>query len=60
MNVKEEKVVVATWLYYYWMDYNLRWDPTQFGGLEEIIVNTKDIWIPDFYKTWYELMKILK
>ena len=51
MDVREEKVLISTWLYYNWIDHNLRWDPTKFGGLKEIIVNTDDIWIPDYYKT---------
>ena len=51
VNVKEQKVVITTRLFHYWIDHNLRWDPAQFGGLKEIIVDTNDIWIPDFYKT---------
>ncbi len=31
------------------MDEILRWDPTDYGGLETAIMNARMIWVPDLY-----------
>ena len=49
LNVKEQKVTIAVWLYYYWRDFNLRWNSEDHGGVTEIIINPNDVWVPDFY-----------
>ena len=49
LSVKEQKLEIATWLYYYWKDHNLKWEPDEYGGLNEVIINPGDVWIPDFY-----------
>ncbi|KAK3730838.1 hypothetical protein QZH41_009948, partial [Actinostola sp. cb2023] len=31
----------------YWTNELLRWDPAKYGGINEIHVNPRDIWVPD-------------
>lgn len=30
-----------------WSDYKLKWDPSEYGGIESINVPAEQIWIPD-------------
>lgn len=30
-----------------WMDYKLRWDPAEYGGVEVLYVPSDTIWLPD-------------
>lgn len=30
-----------------WMDAKLNWDPDEYGGVEQLIVPSEHIWIPD-------------
>lgn len=30
-----------------WLDYKLRWDPEDYGGVEMLYVPSQHIWLPD-------------
>ncbi|KAF2896149.1 hypothetical protein ILUMI_10027 [Ignelater luminosus] len=30
-----------------WVDYKLRWDPEEYGGVEQLYVPSEHIWLPD-------------
>ncbi|CAG7817021.1 unnamed protein product, partial [Allacma fusca] len=30
-----------------WTDYKLLWDPTEYGGVEQLYVPSEHIWLPD-------------
>lgn len=38
-----------SWLTMSWKDEHLLWDPQNFNGIDRIIVNFGEIWIPDIY-----------
>ncbi|EPQ01595.1 Neuronal acetylcholine receptor subunit alpha-6 [Myotis brandtii] len=48
-NVDEVNQIMETnlWLRHIWNDYKLRWDPTEFDGIETIRVPADKIWKPD-------------
>ncbi|ELT87768.1 hypothetical protein CAPTEDRAFT_65079, partial [Capitella teleta] len=35
------------WVRAYWTDVNLRWDPQEYGGIDEITLTPSRIWTPD-------------
>lgn len=37
-----------------WFDYKLRWDPEEYGGVEQLYVPSEHIWVPDIvlYNNW--------
>uniref|UniRef100_A0A1I8IAX4 Neur_chan_LBD domain-containing protein n=1 Tax=Macrostomum lignano TaxID=282301 RepID=A0A1I8IAX4_9PLAT len=49
INVEEKSQIMKSnvWLRMTWDDYQLRWDPTDFGGIKVIRVNPNKIWKPD-------------
>uniref|UniRef100_A0A1I8H157 Neur_chan_LBD domain-containing protein n=1 Tax=Macrostomum lignano TaxID=282301 RepID=A0A1I8H157_9PLAT len=49
INVEEKSQVMKSnvWLRMTWSDYQLRWDPSDFGGIQVIRVNPNKIWKPD-------------
>lgn len=30
-----------------WIDYKLKWDPSEYGGIEDINLPAEQIWLPD-------------
>ncbi|CAG0913226.1 unnamed protein product [Notodromas monacha] len=49
IDVDEKNQILTTniWLNLEWNDYNLRWDPAQFGGVKDLRIPPKNIWKPD-------------
>ncbi|VDP07835.1 unnamed protein product [Soboliphyme baturini] len=49
VDVDERSQVIQTnvWLKLTWEDYNLKWDPEQYGGLSDITLPADKIWKPD-------------
>ena len=51
------------WVDQTWMDYKLRWDPEEYGGVETLYVPSERIWLPDIvlynnagnFKEWKEV-----
>ncbi|CAG9463633.1 unnamed protein product [Pedinophyceae sp. YPF-701] len=41
------KVEMNLWLYARWTDTNLKWDPSEWGGVDKIIMPPSSIWTPD-------------
>eukprot|EP00093_Oithona_nana_P003230 03230.XXX_9456_10409_1 [CDS] Oithona nana genome sequencing. len=41
-----------------WTDHRLVWDPQEFGGMDTIRINAKNLWIPDI--TTYNAMSEMK
>ncbi|XP_004592801.2 neuronal acetylcholine receptor subunit alpha-6 isoform X1 [Ochotona princeps] len=48
-NVDEVNQIMETnlWLRHIWNDYKLRWDPTEYDGIESLRVPADKIWKPD-------------
>ncbi|XP_074650170.1 acetylcholine receptor subunit alpha-like isoform X2 [Tubulanus polymorphus] len=49
IDVDEKNQIMTTnvWLRQEWMDYKLKWDPTEYGDVTELFVPSEDIWLPD-------------
>lgn len=47
LNLKDQILTTNVWLEHEWHDYNLAWDPSEYGGVTEIYVPSEHIWLPD-------------
>ncbi|KAK3771834.1 hypothetical protein RRG08_028742 [Elysia crispata] len=49
INVDEKNQVMVTnvWLQIYWVDYQLKWEPDDFGGIDEFKINHTYLWTPE-------------
>ncbi|XP_059163297.1 neuronal acetylcholine receptor subunit beta-4-like isoform X2 [Physella acuta] len=49
INVDEKNQVIITnvWLQMYWHDYQLVWEPQDYGNITQIKIDNKHIWVPD-------------
>ncbi|CAL1526974.1 unnamed protein product [Lymnaea stagnalis] len=49
INVDEKNQVIITnvWLQMYWNDYQLVWEPKNYGNITQIKIDNKHIWVPD-------------
>ncbi|XP_050292921.1 acetylcholine receptor subunit beta-like 2 [Anthonomus grandis grandis] len=47
MNLKNQVMTTNLWVVQKWVDYKLRWDPEEYGGVEELYVPSEHIWLPD-------------
>ncbi len=53
MNIKDEKkqtIVYSGWLDVTWRDYNLIWNPDEFGNITRIRLPSSRIWVPGLLK----------
>ena len=50
-------LVVVYWCFctQEWMDYKLKWDPNDYGGVKTLHVPSENIWLPDIvlYNKYY-------
>ena len=44
---KEQVIEVAVWVRQSWNDYQLRWNPEDYNGIEAINVRPDMLWVPD-------------
>ncbi|XP_070544868.1 neuronal acetylcholine receptor subunit alpha-10-like [Ptychodera flava] len=42
-----EKITINVWLRQFWVDERLRWNSSEYGGIDEIRVSTSQVWISD-------------
>ncbi|XP_052277536.1 acetylcholine receptor subunit beta-like 1 isoform X2 [Dreissena polymorpha] len=49
INVDEKNQIMKTnvWLQVYWDDYQLKWDPKDYGGIEALRIRPEKAWTPD-------------
>ncbi|KAK9506752.1 hypothetical protein O3M35_008629 [Rhynocoris fuscipes] len=47
MNLKNQVMTTNLWVEQKWIDYKLRWDPEDYGGVEMLYVPSEHIWLPD-------------
>ncbi|XP_046678228.1 acetylcholine receptor subunit beta-like 2 isoform X2 [Homalodisca vitripennis] len=47
MNLKNQVLTTNVWVEQKWVDYKLRWDPEEYGGVEMLYVPSEHIWLPD-------------
>nr|WUR05317.1 nicotinic acetylcholine receptor alpha 8 subunit [Orius laevigatus] len=47
MNLKNQVMTTNLWVEQKWIDYKLRWEPEEYGGVEMLYVPSEHIWLPD-------------
>ncbi|XP_075227356.1 nicotinic acetylcholine receptor beta2 [Lycorma delicatula] len=47
MNLKNQVMTTNVWVVQKWVDYKLRWEPEEYGGVEMLYVPSEHIWLPD-------------
>lgn len=47
LNLKSQVMTTNMWVLQKWVDYKLRWDPADYGGVEKLYVPSEHIWLPD-------------
>ncbi|XP_071449691.1 acetylcholine receptor subunit beta-like 2 isoform X1 [Hetaerina americana] len=47
VNLKNQVMTTNVWVEQKWVDYKLRWDPEEYGGVEMLYVPSEHIWLPD-------------
>ncbi|ESO11351.1 hypothetical protein HELRODRAFT_128626, partial [Helobdella robusta] len=47
LDEKNQILTTNVWGRYSWTDIYMRWDPTQYGGVDYVRVPTHKIWTPD-------------
>ncbi|XP_062380463.1 neuronal acetylcholine receptor subunit non-alpha-2-like isoform X2 [Sardina pilchardus] len=47
VDEKNQLMTTNVWLWQEWIDYKLRWNPEDYGGITSIRVPSESIWLPD-------------
>ncbi|GJQ74882.1 nAChRa8 [Trypoxylus dichotomus] len=47
MNLKNQVMTTNLWVVQKWIDYKLKWDPDDYGGVKMLYVPSEHIWLPD-------------
>ncbi|XP_050439466.1 acetylcholine receptor subunit alpha-L1-like [Adelges cooleyi] len=47
LNLKDQILTTNVWLEHEWVDHKFRWNPLQYGGVQELYVPSEHIWLPD-------------
>ncbi|KAJ9590338.1 hypothetical protein L9F63_027823, partial [Diploptera punctata] len=47
VNLKSQVMTTNLWVQQKWIDYKLRWDPEEYGGVDMLYVPSEHIWLPD-------------
>ena len=46
IDEKKQTLVFSGWLDMSWTDYNLRWNPEEYGNISTLSITSTRIWIP--------------
>lgn len=47
LDLKNQILTTNVWVEHDWMDSKLNWDPDEYGGVEQLIVPSELLWLPD-------------
>ncbi|CAG5135078.1 unnamed protein product, partial [Candidula unifasciata] len=47
VDSKNQVMITNVWLQIYWHDYQLQWNSSDYGGIEQIKVDHASVWVPD-------------
>uniref|UniRef100_A0AAU6PBV4 Nicotinic acetylcholine receptor alpha8 n=1 Tax=Protohermes xanthodes TaxID=1452977 RepID=A0AAU6PBV4_9NEOP len=47
VNLKNQVMTTNLWVEQKWVDYKLKWNPEEYGGVEMLYVPSEHIWLPD-------------
>ncbi|XP_053695457.1 acetylcholine receptor subunit beta-like 2 [Sabethes cyaneus] len=65
VSLRNQVMTTNLWVKQKWVDYKLKWDPEEYGGVEMLYVPSEQIWLPDIvlYNNWdgnYEVTLMTK
>ncbi|CAF4478515.1 unnamed protein product [Rotaria socialis] len=46
---KNEIIAISGWLVFEWFDYNLQWNPDDYGGITAVRIPCERLWTPDVF-----------
>lgn len=46
-NLKNQLMTTNVWVEQEWVDYKLKWEPEEYGGVTKLHVPSEQIWLPD-------------
>ncbi|KAK6185906.1 hypothetical protein SNE40_008042 [Patella caerulea] len=49
LDMKNQVLTASGWLKIEWYDEFLRWNPADYGGIDELIVFQREVWLPDLF-----------
>lgn len=69
LNTKEEILSVVGWVSAYWEDKRLKWNTSEYGGIDYIAISPTELWMPTFVlgnsassslyiEEWYKYFKV--
>ncbi|KAI1301176.1 Acetylcholine receptor subunit alpha-like 1 [Halotydeus destructor] len=47
VNIKDQIMATNMWVQQEWSDNKLKWDPDEYGGVNQLYVPSEQIWLPD-------------
>jgi len=47
VDLKNQVMTTNVWVEQKWLDYKLKWNPDEYGGVEMLYVPSQHIWLPD-------------
>uniref|UniRef100_A0A6G1SMP0 Acetylcholine receptor subunit beta-like 2 n=1 Tax=Aceria tosichella TaxID=561515 RepID=A0A6G1SMP0_9ACAR len=47
VNLRYQMMTTIVWMEQEWIDYKLKWDPDDYGGITKLHVPSEDLWRPD-------------
>ncbi|CAO1423836.1 unnamed protein product [Diamesa hyperborea] len=65
VSLRNQVMTTNLWVKQRWFDYKLKWDPEEYGGVEQLYVPSEQIWLPDvvLFNNWdgnYEVTLMTK
>lgn len=47
IDEKNQIMKTNVWLQIYWTDYQLKWEPSEYGNIKSIRIKPESVWVPD-------------
>jgi len=44
---RKQLMTIKVWIFQTWTNMLMKWDPSRWGGVEELMVHAGDVWVPD-------------
>ncbi len=59
IDEKKQTLVFSGWLDMSWTDYNLAWNPEDYGNISTLRVTSNKIWIPGYFGIYLYFLGLL-
>ena len=47
MDEKNQILTSNIWLSLYWNDDSMQWNTSEYGGVDSVVIQPRNLWIPD-------------